>query len=1117
MNALAGFSGTLFPEQYLADVLVRDAERLRPASSGAGAAAGHLAPWWHRVSQTCGPTTSVRALVDVAAMPLCAILGFRARSVAFDDDEAAICLETTRRTAVALVVRPWASRPAARLRQTFGLARAIDAAWCLVLAPPFLSVVTVRGHATRRAVDIALPHAVAPPGRDVFLALTRHDMFDPSDARGGRTPLDALVERAARFQDCVRRDLHAGVESALASIGEALADAGRRGGSDTRDESLTVVYRILFLLFAESRDIVPHARSIYARAYAMSVLCRAAVTNGARGTWEALAATTRLARAGCRAAGLDATAFNGPLFARRGAPAMEAGRPVGRPHRRSDARDEAARRALVALGSRAGAAGLEAISYRDLGVEHLGGIYEQVLDLDRGGGSAGAGKTRGARAHALARKETGTFYTPQPLADYLVRRTLGPLVSGASADDILRLRVVDPAMGSGAFLVASCHYLAHAYERALIDDGRASSLDFDEEERAKVRRLIAERCLAGVDRNVTAVHLARLSLWLTTLARDKPLTFLDHRLRTGDSLTGAWPEDLQRPPGTPATSFRELPLFDTPELEHAIRSIGAPIDAMVTGANDTVRDVRAKEAMWRHLSGDDSAVAPWRRALDLWCARWFWPASAGAPPNAAEWRALVAHVIARERTLSRVHVAARLRELASVARAQSFFHWPLEFPDVFYERDGTPSRRPGFDAVIGNPPWEMLRADSSASSSVGARDNRSLTRFIRECGAYPSCQRGHLNLYQPFVERAMALTRHGGRIGLVLPWGLASDDGAARLRRRLFEETSIDAVAGLDNAAGLFAIHRGMRFVALTVSSGGPTRELRATFGLTRRDDLDALPEPGLDTKTAFPVRLTATQVEAIGGPALRIPDVRRPAALGWMERICRTLPSLGSAHGWNARFGRELNATEARPHLTGRGLPVIEGKHVRPFLVSTTSATCRVERAAAARLLPARRFERPRLAYRDVSSVTNRSTLIAAVVPPGVVTTHTLLCLKSALSSMRQHFLCGLFNSYVLNGLVRSLIGGHVTTTVVEGLPAPVWRNDRPQRLIATLAGRLATTWSSHDECRLQALVARAYGLSADEFGDLLESFPLIPRAEREGAWAWLARAADRRAPPIA
>ena len=105
---------------------------------------------------------------------------------------------------------------------------------------------------------------------------------------------------------------------------------------------------------------------------------------------------------------------------------------MGRPHRRSDARDEAARRALVALGSRAGAAGLEAISYRDLGVEHLGGIYEQVLDLDRGGGSAGAGKTPGARAHALARKETGTFYTPQPLADYLVRRTLGPLVSGAS-------------------------------------------------------------------------------------------------------------------------------------------------------------------------------------------------------------------------------------------------------------------------------------------------------------------------------------------------------------------------------------------------------------------------------------------------------------------------------------------------------------------------------------------------------------------------------------------------------------------------------------------------------------------------------------------------------------
>ncbi|MEO8484081.1 MAG: Eco57I restriction-modification methylase domain-containing protein [Acidobacteriota bacterium] len=545
---------------------------------------------------------------------------------------------------------------------------------------------------------------------------------------------------------------------------------------------------------------------------------------------------------------------------------------------------------------------------------------------------------------------------------------------------------------------------------------------------------------------------------------------------------------------------------------------------MVNGSNDTVRDVRSKEALWRHLSGDDSAVAPWRRALDLWCARWFWPASAGGAPSAAEWRALLAYVVDDDRTLPRSVLASRLRELTGIAREQSFFHWPLEFPDAFYERDGTPRTRPGFDVVIGNPPWEMLRAEaadretshSGSQPRTGRRNNQALTRFIRECGAYPSCQRGHINLYQPFVDRALAIARRGGRVGLVLPWGLASDDGTSMLRRRLLEETAIDALAGLDNAAGLFPIHRGMRFLALTASPGGTTREIRATFGLTKREDLDALPEPGLHSSSTFPVRLTTTQIESIGGRSRRIPDIRRPASLRWMERVFGALPRLGAADGWNIQFGRELNATEARPYLTARGMPVIEGKHVRPFATDVGTTSQRLDRATAERMLPSHRFDRPRLAYRDVSAVSNRVTLIAAIVPPSVVTTHTLLCLKNPPPLVRQQFLCGLFNSYVLNAIVRSLIGGHVTTTVVEDLPAPVWKNDREQRLVATLAARLARSWSPHDERRLQALVARLYGLSGEEFRDLLESFPLVPSAERDGALALLRRKTSGRAQPI-
>ena len=124
-----------------------------------------------------------------------------------------------------------------------------------------------------------------------------------------------------------------------------------------------------------------------------------------------------------------------------------------------------------------------------------------------------------------------------------------------SADDILTLRVIDPAMGSGAFLVAACRYLSHAYERALVDEGRCAETDLDADMRANIRRTVAARCLAGVDANPVAVQLARLSLWLTTLARDKPLSFLDHRLRVRRLSHRGVPEDLWRVP-SPAPRSR---------------------------------------------------------------------------------------------------------------------------------------------------------------------------------------------------------------------------------------------------------------------------------------------------------------------------------------------------------------------------------------------------------------------------------------------------------------------------------------------------------------------------------------------------------------------------------
>ncbi len=1115
ISRLPGIAGTLFPSRYFTDGLPAGALTLSHANLEH--TRRHLERWWTRVASSCGPATGLRALFDIAAMPLFAHLGFRAHDAMFDRHHARVRLSTPARTPVALVILPWASRPSALWRDVIAAAHASGACWGFVFAPPYLSLVDARGHAVRRSVDFTLPDALDDRSLAIFLATTTAASFDPA----GGPRLDALVAGAERFQDRVREDLQAGVVDALATLAGALPRGPSRtqaGGS--LDEALTVVYRVLFLLFAESRDLVPRHHPIYKNAYAIATLCREAIGNrDARGLWDGLAAISRLSRAGCRTGDLIVRPFNGRLFALAAAPSLEAPASSRRSSRDAIARDAAIRHALVALATRPGRAGREDISYQDLGVEQLGAVYERVLDLD----PATLGRTKPAtrqasrpsRRHSHVRKQTGTFYTPQSLAEFVVRRTLAPLVAGASADAILALRVVDPAMGSGAFLVAACRYLSAAYERALVDDGRCAESDLDAAARVNIRRRIAEQCLAGVDANPVAVQLARLSLWLATLAEGKPLGFLDHRLRVGNSLVGTTPDDLAR---VNALGRRErlsaLPLFGDDEIESSVRFASAPMLEMLARRDDSIADVRAKEAVWARMTAtrwSTSGLGRLRTAASLWCARWFWPAGASAPqPSPAETRAALDALLKGDATLGASHLSRWLPLVRELEARHGFFHWPLEFADIFYDERGRRRASAGFDAVIGNPPWEMLRREEGTRSIEG---RSSLVRFIRESGMYPSCDRGHVNLYQPFVERALSLTKPNGRIGLIVPWGLATDDGAEPLRARLLDRASIDTIVGLDNGSGLFPVHRGLRFLVVVANPGGPpaplgprpAREIRARFGVRTAAELDDLPDSLEATgasSTAYPVRLTPARLATIGGRARRIPDARRSGDLALLERLAASMPPLGDAGGWRAQFGRELNATEDRQSFGGRGLPVVGGKHIGPFTVNVAAVTAYIDPREAERLLPHGGFDAPRLAYRDVSGVANRVSLIAAIVPSGVVTTHTLFCLRTRLSLEQQHFLCGLFNSFVLNAVVRMLMGGHLTTSLVESLPVPVWRGGRDERLIARLARRLSTRPDDKRAAAwLHAAVARLYGLDRDEFERVLEGFPLVSAVERHAA----------------
>jgi len=602
------------------------------------------------------------------------------------------------------------------------------------------------------------------------------------------------------------------------------------------------------------------------------------------------------------------------------------------------------------------------------------------------------------------------------------------------------------------------------------------------------------------------VQLARLSMWLATLAADRPLSFLDHRLLAGDSLLGTWLANLRQPPapGRRVAADKGLPLFEDDTVSFALREALPVRFSLETMPNDTIEQVRAKERAFATLTGRTAALSRWKRIAHLWCAAWFSKGRDAAPSSAF---GSLSDAILTGRCALPAKTANRYLDAADeVGSARRLFHWELEFPEVFFDRDGRRLTRAGFDAVIGNPPWDMLRADT------GATDTRSraraamapVLRFTRDAGVYRAQSDGHANRYQLFVERAIALTRPGGRFGLVLPSGLATDHGSAALRRMLLSQCDVDAIVGMDNHRGVFPIHRSVRFLLVTATNASPAGPIACRLGVDDPSELDAVGDEPADVSPWFPVRLSPALVERISGRDLVLPNLRSALDLAIVERAASLFPPLGSGSGWSVRFGRELNASDDRGAFRdGRhGLPVVDGKHLEPFHVALDAVRRSISAADARRRLRADRYNLPRLAYRDVASATNRLTLIAAVLPAGCVSTHTVFCLRTPLSSRDQHFLCGLFNSFVVNYLVRLRVTTHVTTATVEQLPIPTTEiAPAAAREIAVLARLLAHRPNAVALATLNARVAALYQLSADEFEHILETFPLIAAADRQAA----------------
>ncbi len=1069
-----------YVEQHLLPSLARSGDRAGIAGPGR-----QLAQWWRHVNRSLGPASSARAIFDVAVASMLEILGHHMPAMASHDWG---LTGSIGRAQTAIVVLPWAASLDSAWTHVLRTGLASGARWAMVTNGRSLRIVDCSRVWTRQSVEFDFGALLTDPkGVSALMALA-----------GANATLATCIAESDRHAARVCHALGNGVLAVLPQLTASLGRSKVRGDRPF-DQALTVVYRVLFLLFAEARGLVPIWHDVYREAYTIDALCRrVAERPGAPGLWASLQAIARMAHTGCRAGDLDVTAFNGRLFSPTHAPLVE----------RGVVPDSVARTVLLSLATVESPTGRHRIAYHDLGVEQLGSVYERVLEYE-------PAQTPAAivlKKTSTERKATGSFYTPRSITEFVVRRTLHPFVDHKTADEILSLRVVDPAMGSGAFLVAACHYLADHCEQALVRDGSWRADDITTADRVGLRRKVAERCLYGVDLNPTAVQLARLSLWLTTLASDRPLTFLDHHLAVGDSLIGARLWDLGRAPVAAGASRSnrtdpQLPLFED-DAASVVRERVLPARiGLALEPSDTLDAVRAKERTLAALAAPDGPVSKWWTAADVWCAASLWP---GTRPSRAVVVEGLAGVLGGVTTPPRARLSDWLSQAGSIARTHEAFHWELAFPEVFFDQEGRLRPDGGFDAVIGNPPWDMLRADTGSADDRRSDRPRTtaLLRFFRSSGTY-SCQgSGHPNRYQLFLERTWQLVRPEGRWGLILPSGIATDHGSSRLRRRLFERTTVDTWLGFDNRQAIFPIHRSVRFVLMTATNAGATERLDFRCGLQKAGELDQLPGRPRDGAAHGQISISRSRLESWDPDHLTVPEIASAETLAVLTHAAASAPRLSSPEGWGARFGRELNATDDRPHFvergTARALPIVEGKHLRPFQVMLEETTAVVPRAAAGRLIdPRTSFDRVRLAYRDVASATNRVTLIAALLPRNTLSTHTVFCLKTPIDTRGQWCLLALLNSLVANYLVRLNVTTHVTTALMARLPVP-----RPARASSAFGElvALARTLSAKGidaapdaYARLNAVVAGLYGLSSDQYRHVVATFPLLSEDLRD------------------
>ena len=731
--------------------------------------------------------------------------------------------------------------------------------------------------------------------------LVHYTRFPQPDSQPQECLLENYYHQGIEEGGRVRDKLRDGVKNALEILGAALLrhpqndslrDAFR---SHRLTESayyrqlLSLVYRLLFLMVSEERKILftygddTDRQGIYHRYYSVASLRERAERRYAGDThtdlWHGLSQTFRVFRDPAAADALNLFPMNGELFKESTCRDLE----------NAVCPNEDFLNALRNLSTFRDGDVIRRVNYAHLDVEEFGSVYESLLDYRpvvlTGNEAIGQGPTF-QLATGTERKQTGSYYTPPELVRELVDSALIPVMNdklqkvSTTADReqaLLSLRVCDPAAGSGHFLLAAARRIARELARVRSGEEEPSPREY----RIALRDVV-RNCIYAVDKNPLAVDLCKVALWIESHAAGFPLGFLDHHIKCGDSLVGVKdfdvldagiPDDAYKPvtgdDRQAASDYRkrnrqerqgQATLFtNQPDVD----AIAAEWAAFSELEEHSPAEVQAKEHLYQELRAADTPWWQQKVACDLWTYAFFAPLQPQTPghPNAAPTTDNIRQALANRGTQAQLEAAA-----ISASLSNAFFHWPLEFPDVY--------NTGGFDVVLGNPPWERIKLQEkeffetrdrqiAQAPNKAARDRliralpqenpdlyqdfsdalhraESVSRFVRGSKRFPLTGRGDINTYSIFTETARNICATTGRVGMIVPSGIATDDTTKVFFADIVNRQSLVSLYDFENRERVFlGIDSRIKFCLLTLAGADqPSPQAEFAFFLHRTEQL---------------------------------------------------------------------------------------------------------------------------------------------------------------------------------------------------------------------------------------------------------------------------------------